>query len=967
MKRIKNKISLILTLAMLFSFIYVPTSYADDGKSSENQMKGLWVATVLNIDYPKKPTTDSEVLKKEAIEILDKSKKAGINSIFLQIRPSSDALYKSEYFPMSKYLTGKQGLQPDNGFDPLQFWIEEAHKRNIKLHGWINPYRITKKTASESKFDYDSLDPSNQAILHKDWVIEHKDGNLYFDPGNPDVRQMIVDSTLEIIRNYNIDGIHFDDYFYPDRDFEDDATYAKYGKSYSSVGDFRRASVDSLIADLSNAIDKVDPTVEFGISPFGIWANKSSNKLGSDTNGMQSYYDHYADTRKWVKDGTIDYIAPQIYWNIGFKVADYSTLVKWWSDVVSGTDVKLYVGHAAYRVGNTDKSSPWYGVNEIRRQLALNETMPEVDGSIFFKYTTLKTNSEFAKLLADYYTGTKPVSNNMSVSIDRPTSDIKTYYDKYYIAGVYDPSKVLYLNSEPVDFVGGNMFYGMLVPLKVGKNTIKVSQDGSSDTLVITRLSGGGSSGALKTAAIDTASLYPKSDIYKAPGESITFTCKAPIGSKMTVSVGGKSYEMTPKTKSSKGKGIYNTTYSYTYKIGTPSNNSKVVDYGKPNYSMKYKGKTTSESAKGAFKVIPKDAALAAKVVPNVIDSYKSATSSNGSAFELYSGMIDRITGKTETYTRLSSGLWVKNAEVEEFNLKSKANMSIDKVVLNTQNTPEKIVFYTNSSNLAYADYSGKTVDVTITNAIGNSNPNVDGSNLVKSSIITNDSDKTTYSFTLKDNKKLEGYYLSKYDDRIELVLKEKKASGNSSLPLDGKTIMLDPGHGNEDSGAIGPLGLYYSEKHINLATALRLKDELEKLGAEVLLTRATDIKIPLKDVLGTSRQQRPDMFISLHANSMADNVDISKIDGFSVYFREEIARDLATTIHKNVITNLGRTDKGIHKNNFYVNRGTWAPSILIETGFVPNPIEFEWLIDNDKQKEFAKNIADSIVEYYYN
>ncbi|MGB3367667.1 MAG: family 10 glycosylhydrolase, partial [Acidaminobacteraceae bacterium] len=797
--KIKKRITLlILMLALVLSSNIANLTYGEGGTITTNdEMRGLWVATVYNIDYPTKPTTDSEVLKKEALEILDKAASVGMNSVFLQIRPSSDALYKSDYFPYSKYLTGKQGTEPDNNFDPLEFWIKEAHKRNIELHAWINPYRISKKASSEKDFDYDLLDPKNPAKKNKSWVVEYKDGNLYYNPGLPEVRNMIVDSTLEVINNYDIDGIHLDDYFYPGTDFNDKDAFEKYGASYKDVNDFRRASVDKLITDLSVAIKNADPSISFGISPFGIWANKSSNPLGSDTNGMQSYSAHYADTRKWVKEEMIDYIAPQIYWNIGFEVADYEKLLKWWADVVKGTDVDLYIGQAAYRVGNTSSKSAWNGVSEIKKQLDMNKLYPEVDGSIFFKYTTFKQNSDLSSLVSNYYNGsytnsTKKISNNLSVSISKPTSDISTYYDKFYIAGTYDPSKSFYLNGDKLEVTGGDMFYGTLVPLKIGKNEVKVSQDGSSDTILITRKTW--TSSPLKTAAISKSSAFPESDEYRLSNEKITFECKAPIGASVSVEFNGNSYKLDPKTTYSPENGIYNTTYSYTYTIGKYEGTSKIYDLGSATYSMTYKGKSSSLKSNGSLKVLTQKAPIFATVKNDVINSYAAPKSSDGSAYDLKKGMTDYITGKTGRYTRLSSGLWVKNSDITEY--KSNANLmtTITKATHSvdpSDSNIELVTIYLDKPALSYANLENGIVDLTIVNTSDNLLPKLNASTLIESINAISSSTKTVYSLNISKYSKLEGYYLDKYDDRIVLSLKKRKSVVNIDQPLTGITVMI--------------------------------------------------------------------------------------------------------------------------------------------------------------------------------
>lgn len=413
MKKIFIVLSLIVASAYMFQMTRTKASTVETAQEESlteekynvkaEDFRGLWVASVLNIDYPKEPATDAEVLKEEALAILEHAEGLGLNAIFLQVRPTADALYESKYFPVSKYLTGAQGTKPADAFDPLEFWVSEAHKRGMELHAWINPYRITRRTKEEPSHDFASLSSDHPARKNSSWVVMHSDGNLYFDPGIPEVRSLVIDGAMEIIDGYDVDGIHFDDYFYPGKDFDDKSSFEKYGKGFEDIEEWRRENVNILIRELSMAIKERDGEVSFGISPVGIWANHQANPLGSDTRGMQSYYDQYADTRKWVKEGWIDYIAPQIYWNIGFPVADYSKLVDWWQEVVADTGVDLYIGHAAYRTGNTDPKSPWYGTEEIVRQLKLNELSPNVKGSIFFNYTAFSNNQALTEAVAAIY------------------------------------------------------------------------------------------------------------------------------------------------------------------------------------------------------------------------------------------------------------------------------------------------------------------------------------------------------------------------------------------------------------------------------------------------------------------------------------------------------------------------------------------------------------------------------------
>lgn len=363
--------------------------------AQQSEFRGIWVTTVYSKDYPASGyTTDATLLKNEAVKILDNVKDMGFNAVFLQVRPSADAFYKSNLFPWSKYLTGTQGVAPENDFDPLAFFVEEAHKRGLELHAWLNPYRVT-----ASKTDNGLLAANNPAVRYPELTVIHTDGKVYFNPGEPAARQLIIDGIKEIIDNYEVDGIHLDDYFYPGADFNDSYTYAKYGEGFSNREDWRRNNNDLLIRGIYDTIHEKGAGLRFGVSPAGIWANKASNPLGSDTRGNQTYYALYADTRGWVKKGYVDYILPQIYWNIGYSAADYEKLVNWWSDVVEGTGVKLYIGQAAYKAGDSQPSSPWYGVSEIERQLNLNRNTQNVSGYSMFTYDSCIGNQPMNDLL----------------------------------------------------------------------------------------------------------------------------------------------------------------------------------------------------------------------------------------------------------------------------------------------------------------------------------------------------------------------------------------------------------------------------------------------------------------------------------------------------------------------------------------------------------------------------------------
>lgn len=365
----KKIVATVVAFCMVFIGCFSSNSYA-----ASTDMQAAWITTVYNSDWPK-VKNNVQTQKQEMINILDTLKSTGIDTVMFQARTQGDALYKSSINPWSSVLTGTQGKDP--GYDPLAFVLEEAHKRNMKVHVWLNPYRVT-----TSGTNLNVLSTEHQARKNPSWVLTH-DGRMYFNPELPQVKQYIVDTVAEIVTNYNVDGVHFDDYFYPSK-YPLPEGETRDGK----VANERRNHITEMVSAVGKKVKSIKPNVEFGISPSGIWKNKSSDSNGSNTRGNESYYSDYADTRLWVKNHLVDYIAPQIYWETGNTAADYETLVKWWSDTVKGTGVNLYIGQGIYK----DVVAA-----EIDTQLEINTKYPQVNGSIYYTTSDILNNRQGAK------------------------------------------------------------------------------------------------------------------------------------------------------------------------------------------------------------------------------------------------------------------------------------------------------------------------------------------------------------------------------------------------------------------------------------------------------------------------------------------------------------------------------------------------------------------------------------------
>ncbi len=364
----KKRVSAYLIAICLFisTFVVNTNAYIDD-----EEMRAVWVSTIYNIDYPSTASKNNvDMQKKEYIELLDKLMEIGINTVFVQVRPKSDAFYKSDINPWSDILTGTQGKYP--GYDPMEFMIEETHKRGMEFHAWLNPYRVT-----TSGTDVNALASTHPARLNPDLVMAYG-GKLYYNPESPEVKQHINDTVKEIVANYDVDGIHFDDYFYPSN-YPLPAGESRDG----AVANARREHINDMIKGVYNTIKAVDKNVEFGVSPIGIWKNNKSDINGSNTDGGEGYYTVFADAKAWIDGEYIDYIMPQIYWQIGHAKADYKTLVEWWSKQVEGTNVDLYIGQGIYK----DEIA-----STIGSHLEYNKNFLEVKGNSYFSLRDIISN-----------------------------------------------------------------------------------------------------------------------------------------------------------------------------------------------------------------------------------------------------------------------------------------------------------------------------------------------------------------------------------------------------------------------------------------------------------------------------------------------------------------------------------------------------------------------------------------------
>lgn len=422
MKRLFISILLLLISASLLTI--------NAQENPKREFRGAWIQCVNGQYLNKTPEQIRTMLSTQ----LDALQKAGINAILFQVRAEGDALYKSSYEPWSRYLTGTQGVAPSDGWDPLEWMVEQCHTREMECHAWINPYRAkTKGTTALAK--------NHAAVKHPDRVFEYSD-LLIFNPAIPANRTYTCMIVEDILEHYDVDGIHMDDYFYPypvaGQPLPDQSFYENDKRRFNNIEDWRRDNVDKLICELHHIIRAIKPWVKFGVSPFGIYRNSSTgenSKEGSATNGTQNYSDLYADIVKWTKEGWIDYNIPQIYWNFGTKAADYGVLLNWWNDYCGQRP--LFIGQDVERtVKGVDLQNPQS--HQMHSKYQLQRSLPNIQGSCqWYAAAVVANQGNYRTVLEQQYHNT-PALQPLMTFIDKkaPGKPLKLTASRYAASGI---------------------------------------------------------------------------------------------------------------------------------------------------------------------------------------------------------------------------------------------------------------------------------------------------------------------------------------------------------------------------------------------------------------------------------------------------------------------------------------------------------------------------------------------------
>ena len=437
------------------------------------EVRGLWIATVGNINFPSKQGLSENELKAELEEIVSKCTELGLNTIFFQVRPAADALYDSELFPASEFVSGKQGQVPSGGIDCLKYLISIAHAVKINVHAWVNPLRVTYGSAKYPKTELTYLSEGHIARQNPNWVIPYADGKLYFDAGNPAVRDYIALGVKEIVSGYGVDGVVFDDYFYPypvsGAEFDDSASFSSYGTG--TLEDWRRENINALVKACYDAVKSVSTECLFGISPFGIWQNDDGKNGGSATKGLEAYESLYCDALAWARGGYVDYLAPQLYWRFDTKAAPYGYLSDWWNSALDGTGVKLLISHAAYMYDEWESPS-----GELTAQIEHSREALSYRGSVLYGYAAIASDSskiceEITQLFDREIIYSDPSTNYKELTLSGIKDGMITANATVKITGESDPTVLLTFEGKRINR-GKNGEFELEIDLSAGENKI---------------------------------------------------------------------------------------------------------------------------------------------------------------------------------------------------------------------------------------------------------------------------------------------------------------------------------------------------------------------------------------------------------------------------------------------------------------------------------------------------------------
>ncbi len=950
------------------------------------EVRGLWIPSVLNITFPSKPGLSADEMRAELDDIVKTARDANLNTLCLQVRPASDALYHSDLFPTSAYLSGTQGQAADADFDPLAYLCEiaadDTNGEALAVYAWVNPLRVTSAGQDPSL-----LSSENPAVKHPEWTFTYNKA-VYYDAAIPEVRAMIAAGAAEICEKYPVAGIIFDDYFYPypandsagkQLPVPDEASYAKYGGLFDNVGDFRRDNVNKMVKACYDAVKGVSEYLQFGIAPFGIWQNDDGQNGGSDTGGMSSYSAIYCDPLAWMEGGYIDFLAPQIYWQFTTKVARFDTLVRWWNAKCDEYDTPMWISHALHNYAS------WNNPGEMRNQIGLARAELSYHGSLFYGYpqlyeNTLGVTDEIRTAFAEdrtYFEKEQVSEVPADITVTVPYNNFRYDEEGTYLLGQSNPAHTLFCNGQAVSRTKSG-YFSFYTPLYDGANTFVFEQNGETYTHTIWKNASppkDEDTEPAETTDTESAEVQPiLSNAYPASltaiscrdGLSVSVTANAEAS--VTATLGETMLSLT------KGEPRADGTAVFTGKLPLPAaENGEIVSCGTLSFSSVF-GEHALTIDGGEIYAMGDGSVIGVTVTENSTEMKISPTSwyyddyipttagMTTSAYEIKDGYAKvSLAGNTAyldadgiAVTDVLGGLASFGAMTTE-----RRDGEVRLVIPSTHNVPVNCVKEDTSFRVTL--YRGHTDADT---ASLSDNPILSSISFVNGG--EEESAYTVYSFTLHERDNFYGFRVLYEDGNIVIALREPmQVDLSSDKPLAGKTIVLDAGHGGSERGTLTP-GTHqgYDEKVCNLDIVLALKPKLEALGAEIILLREDDSTVDIYTRMAEIDQIEPDLLLSIHQNSMPQNTDVSHIRGVVGLYWTESGRSLADCVAEEIAIALGRLKRDTTQQRLAMLRNYKFPATLVEIGFVTYAEEFETLVAGSGIDVTAQAIADGVMKW---
>lgn len=841
-------------------------------------------------------------------------------AIFFETTISGESVYPSRYLI--------------NAFeeDALKKIIKYAKEKNVRVYAVVNVQTL-------------SQNPASITARLSGWT-ENGRWNL----SSRTVNEFILSYVKELVSNYNLNGIVIDNFWYENE--VDDSAYAP----ETSPEDYRRETTENLILSLVKAIKKIDDEIYIGVTTPSVCINKSQDKSGSLTYGDESFSDNFFDARKIVETGLVDFICPKMTDSIYSDDYNYLNIMEWWTDLVDGSEVSVIPFLMTDYVNKKDRFDKY----EIVNQIQINRNLDSL-GHVLYSYPSLVESDVLSVIsplykLSSVFDMTTDLSFESSLKVAQPGSQyITTTYDDYYIAGTCDPDEPLFLNGEEFTTVGEDGVFGVFVELEDGENEFLFEQWSASVEIVINK-----KEPTYTSDTVNVYSMFPYYDDFVYVGDLVKISCKGPANAEISAKVGDEVFSLSEVSTSKDGTATYETEVELkNYKKSETTNLGKII------YTLKFNGKQKEYKSPGRLFYVGENSRAAVVCIEDLGlgTLYKKPDTESDVDAYIYTGVEEYIIGSSGDFFISQSGGYISKASVDPVDGVIDLSNEVKSASLKRYEDYEKLTLKTDKKSFFTANMTDTTFSLTLYNTENSAKFSNLNSKVLGECSVSEKENSVTYTFKLKGD--LWGYHVDYEEDNTIITLKYPPIkSDDASLPLKNVVVVVDPGHGREDIGATGPAGKNgANEKDLNMAVSAQLKLELENLGAKVYVTRTTDIRVNFEGRLGFADAIKPDFFISIHHNATAINVDSTKSDGFEIYYHWEHSKDFANNLYKGVMALSEKTERGVHYADYRVTRMYYAPSVLVECGFMLHPFEYSSLIKKTTVKLTAKGLANGVVK----